>query len=388
MAFFNNSNINRTYVHAGLQTFAENVGGVFVFVSLLKGGLSVPTVFAVLAAIFILRIVMRFAVVPVVKRIGLRNGLILGTFMVALAYLLLTQVQGVGPLLIFFIFFDALSTSFYWTCHHAYVSKIGDAEHRGSQVSVREALNAIMGIVAPLLGSFLLVYVGKGSAFVVAACVEALAILPLLGAPNFRIAEQAAIDPGAQKFAALLFFTDGVVTASFFFTWIIALFQTLGQNFGAYGGTLALAGLFGAGVSLLMGRMIDRGHNRRSAQIAYAVMALSIILKCFAFAAPLSAVAATAFGAVAAPLYMPVLMARIYNMSKASACPLRFQVITESGWDLGTGLGCIAAALLTWAGVGFFWPLIIGLAGCAAGYRLVSQSPALDVISTKTGMTA
>ncbi len=48
MQFFNNGAINRSYVHAGLQTFAENVGGVFVFVFLLKAGLTVPIVFTVL----------------------------------------------------------------------------------------------------------------------------------------------------------------------------------------------------------------------------------------------------------------------------------------------------------------------------------------------------
>ena len=75
MRFFDNSTINRTYVHAALQTFAENVGGVFVFVSLLKAEITVPVVFTALAAIFFLRIALRQSVVPVVKRIGLRRGL-------------------------------------------------------------------------------------------------------------------------------------------------------------------------------------------------------------------------------------------------------------------------------------------------------------------------
>ncbi len=373
MQFFTNSTINRSYIHAGLQTFAENAGGVFVFVYLLKSGLTVPIVFTALAAIFMLRIFIRRSVVPVVKQIGLRNGLILGTLMVAASYLLVAQVQGVGPVLFFFVVFDALSTSFYWTCYHAYVSKLGDSEHRGAQVSVREAINAIMGIVAPLLGSFMLVYAGKGSAFYAAAAIEALAILPLLGAPNHRIADHAVIDPSSQSYASKLFFTDGVITAFFFFTWIIALFQTLGENFGSYGGTLALAGLIGAVMSLVMGRLIDLGHHKSSVQIAYGAIAISIAIKAFAFATPWTAIVATAVGAVAAPLYMPVLMSRVYNMAKASACPLRFQVAAEGAWDLGNGLGCLAAALITWAGFGYFWPLLLGLVGAAAGYAIMNK---------------
>jgi MFS transporter, DHA1 family, inner membrane transport protein len=383
--FFNNSAINRTYVHAGLQTFAENVGGVFVFVYLLKAGLTVPIVFTALAAIFFLRIAIRQSVVPVVKRIGLRNGLIFGTLLVAASYLLVAQVQGVGPMLFFFVVFDALSTSFYWTCYHSYVATLGDSEHRGAQVSVREAINAIMGITAPLIGSFLLVFVGKGSAFLVAACVEALAVLPLLNAPNHRIADYAVIDASTKKYSAQLFCTDGVITAFFFFTWIIALFQTLGENFGAYGGTLALAGLIGAVMSLVMGRLIDLGHHKRSVQIAYGAIALSIAIKAFAYATPWMAIAATAFGAVASPLYMPVLMARVYNMAKASACPLRFQVAAEGAWDLGTGMGCLAAAALTWMGFSYFWPLLLGLVGAAAGYQIISGSLPPTVIPAKVG---
>jgi MFS transporter, DHA1 family, inner membrane transport protein len=373
MKFFNNSTINRTYIHAGLQTFAENVGGIFVFVYLLKSGIPAPLVFAALSAIFLLRIIFRQSVVPVVKRIGLRNGLVLGTSMVAFSYLLLTRVNGVGPMLFVFIAFDGLSTSFYWTCHHAFVSKLGDNEHRGSQVSVREAINAAMGIVAPILGSFMLIYGGKGSAFFVAALIEGLAIVPLLGAPNPRIADHAVIDPASKKYAQRLFGADGVTTAFFFFTWIMALFQSLGENFGAFGGTIALASLVGAVASLLMGRFIDLGHHKRSVQIAYGAIALSIIFKALAFATPVAAIAATAFAAIAGPLYMPVLMARVYNMAKTSACPLRFQVAAEGAWDLGTGLGCLLAAGFLWAGLGYFWPLMLGLVGVGVGYKMMMQ---------------
>jgi DHA1 family inner membrane transport protein len=373
MKFFSNSNINRSYFHSGLQTFAENVGGIFVFVYLLKSGIQAPLVFAALGFIFFSRILFRQAVVPVVKRIGLRNGLILGTAMVAVSYLFVSQVNGIGPMFFVFIAFDGLSSAFYWTCHHAFLSKLGDNEHRGSQVSVREAINAVMGIIAPLLGSFLLIYVGKGSAFIVAALIEALAIVPLLGTPNSKIAEHAVIDSETKIYAQRLFATDGFTFSFYLFTWFIAIFQTLGENFAAFGGTIALASLVGAAASLVMGRVIDLGHHKRTVQIAYGAMALSVIFKAFAYSTPWAAIAATAFAAIAAPLYMPVLMSRVYNMAKSSACPLRFQVAAEGAWDLSTGLGCCIAGLFLWAGLGYFWPLLMGLASVAMGYRLMGR---------------
>lgn len=373
MQFFNNSTINRTYIHAALQTFAENLGGIFVFVYLIKAGFSAPQVFAAIAAIFFIRIFSRQLVLPVVKRIGLRNGLILGTLLVSLSYLLLITVDGIGLMLVAFIVFDGVSTAFYWTCHHAYVAKLGDVENRGAQVSARESINAVMGVVAPLAGSFLLVYAGPTYAFTVAAAIEALAILPLLSAPNFTILKHADLEPKTKRYASLLFFTDGLITSSNYIIWIVALFQTLGSSFGSFGGAIAFAGLVGAVMSVGVGRMIDLGHHRTSAKIAYSAMALTILLKAFGFSAPWSAIAVSAFGATILPIYMSVLMSRIYNMAKASACPLRFKVATEGAWDLGTGMGCLTAAALTWFGFSYFWPLLLGTGGCAAGYLLMQN---------------
>ncbi len=373
MRFFDNSTINRTYIHAALQTFAANAGGVFVFVYLLKAGISAPIVFCTMASIFLLRIIMRQSVLPLVKKVGLRNGLIIGTLLTSIGYLIVAGLQGLGPLFVVFILVEALGTSIYWTCHHAYVAKLGDPENRGAQVSAREAINATMGIIAPLVGSYLLVFQGSSSAFIVAAIIEALAIIPLLSAPNFRIPLQAINDLIALKYAGRLFFTDGAITAAFFFTWIIALFQSLGGNFGTYGGTLALAGLVGAGMSLGVGRMIDLGQHKRSVQIAYSAIAISLIFKAVSLYVPWTAVAAHAFGAVAAPLYMPVLMSRVYNMTKSAACPVRFQISTEGAWDLGVGLGCLLVAALTWAGVFYSWPILLGLLACGAGYKLMQN---------------
>jgi MFS family permease len=375
MRFFDNSTINLTYIHSALQTFAENAGGVFVFVFLLKAGLSVPIVFCTLATIFLLRISLRRTVLPVVRRVGLRGGLIIGTVMIALSYILVAGIQGLGPRFVILILCDALGTSFYWTCYHSYVAKLGDVEHRGAQVSVREAINAIMGIGAPLIGGFLLIYGNSFYAFGLAATVEALAIVPLLFAPNYQIAAQAEISIPEKWAAQKLFFTDGVITSTFFFVWIIALFKTLGESFGSYGSALALAGVIGAVMSLGVGRMIDLGHHKRSVQIAYGAIALSIIIKALGFTAPWSAVAANASGAIAAALYVPVLFSRIYNMAKRSACPLRFQVAAEGAWDLGTGLGCLVAALLSYFALSYFWPLILGLAGVFAGYQIIQRVP-------------
>ena len=53
MVYFANRAINWLYGHIALHGFAENAGGVFAFVYLLRAGISVPVVLSVVAALLI-----------------------------------------------------------------------------------------------------------------------------------------------------------------------------------------------------------------------------------------------------------------------------------------------------------------------------------------------
>jgi MFS transporter, DHA1 family, inner membrane transport protein len=368
MRFFDNSAINRTYLHSALQILAEYTGGVFVFVYLLKAGFPVAAVILTIACWSLGRLVLRSVVLPAVKRFGLRNCLIFGTAVDAFAYVILGQVHEPSWLLAAYVFCSAFGNCFYWTCYHSLVARLGNAEQRGSQVSALAAIAALNGIIGPLLGAFLLVHAGGSYSFLVAAFLQAISIVPLLTIENVQIVQEATVDPKALSQARRIYFADGMVNASAYFIWVIALFQTLGESFSSFGAALALAGAVGAAMSLGAGRLIDLGHSARAQQIAYVIMALALIVKAFGFSFAWSAVLANAIGAVAAPLYWSAMMSRVYNMAQTSSCPLRFQVAGEGAWDLGTACGCILAAFMLWMGFGFFWPIIFGLAACAFGY--------------------
>ena len=259
MAFFRNRAVNRANLHYGVQAFAEAGGGVFIYVYLLRAGVSVPATLTALAALLAGRFVMRPAVLPFALRFGLKRALIFGTLANAATYLILTRVQGVDLPLAAFTLVAALGGVFYWTCFHAYFAAIGDAEHRGHQISAREALATLLGIVAPLIGGWALVTAGPARTFAAVGLIQALAVLPLIGAPDVAVAVAA---PGAFRAARLgltLFLADGAFAAGYHYVWQIALFISLGESFSAYGGAMALAALVGAACGLLIGRHIDAG---------------------------------------------------------------------------------------------------------------------------------
>src|SRR5687768_6300386 len=127
MTLFGNSAFNHVYLHAAIQAFAELGGGAFLSVTLLKQGVPVPLVLCSMAAINAARFFLRAGVLPVARRIGLRNTLIVGTLFESTTYWLVPHVDGPGPMLLVLIALASVGSVIYWTSYHAYVAVAGDA---------------------------------------------------------------------------------------------------------------------------------------------------------------------------------------------------------------------------------------------------------------------
>ncbi|HEY2070749.1 MAG TPA: MFS transporter [Rhizomicrobium sp.] len=366
MAYFRNSTVNLLNLHYAIHSIAMYGGGAFYAVYLLKAGLSLPAVLASFALIVGGRFVIRPVILPLAIRFGMRPLMIAGTLIAAIQYPLLALVHGVGPMLVLLCLTSSLGDVFYWPNYHAYFSTLGDQEHRGHQISMREALAAIVGIVAPIGTGWVLVTFGPLAAFGATAVVQALGAVPFFWTPDVAVARAA---PGAWKAAipgVKLFIADGWIAAGFVVVWQLTLFVSLGENFVAYGGALAAAAVVGAIAGLLLGRHIDAGHGGRAVVIACVVCAAILTLRAVSPGHVALAVFANALGALSNCLYAPVLMTAVYNQSKRAPCTLRFHIATEGGWDAGMATGCLIAALLTWMGTPLSTTLLLPLLGVGA----------------------
>lgn len=385
MTFFRNDAINRVNLHYGIQQLAQGAGGTFILVYLLRAGVSVPLTLCTLAGIVGGRFLIRPLVLPIARRFDVRTTLIVGTLIEALVFPILPHVHGADAALVAEIVVGAIGGVFYWTSYHAYFAALGDPELRGGQIGVREAISAVAGIVAPLAGGWALVAIGPAAAFTGAAVVQALAALPLLGTPRVPVLAEA---PGGYRAAwtgATLMAADGWLSGCYYYVWQVALFVTLGESYAAYGGAMALAGVVGAALSLRVGRLVDLGHGRRSVVIAYAIASAVVLLKSIAFGSPWLATLANALGPIVTATLVPVFMAKLYNLAKASPCPMRFNIATEAGWDLGCGGACLAAAGLVWAGHSLSLGILLGLAGAAAGCAALLRSYAASEAAPLAG---
>jgi DHA1 family inner membrane transport protein len=350
MAFFGNDAVNRVNLHYAIQSLAQAGGGLFFTVYLLHAGVSIPIALIAQAAILAGRFVARPAILPLAKRWGLKPMVIVGCLIAAAQYPVIGQVHGVGPALAAWCVVGAIGDVFYWPSYHAYFAAVGDAQHRGHQLGAREAMVSVVAVAAPLVGAWALVTLGPGPMFGAAGLVQALAAVPLIGAPDVAVKSAA---PGAFRAARLgvaLAIADGWSAAWFFLVWQIVLFVALGRSFPAYGGAMALAALVGAVLGLLLGRHVDAGHGRRAVMVASAVATGVVGLRAVSLGSPWLALAANALGPLVTTLIVTAFSTASYNLAKASPCPMRFQIATEGGQDVGCGAACLVGAALAASG--------------------------------------
>ncbi len=110
---------------------------------------------------------------------------------------------------------------------------------------------------------------------------------------------------------------------------------------------MALAALVGAVLTAFFGRHIDRGGGCRTAVLACLVTVALVITQAIAFGHLWLAVAANALGSIANALIIPAISTPLYNLSKASPCPFRYNIATEGAWDIGCGSGLLTAAAIS-----------------------------------------
>jgi len=382
MSFFGNDAINRVNLQSGVQALAQGAGQIFLLVFLLRAGVSIPAALLAQAAIVALRFAIRPALLPLAKRWGVKPLLIAGAVTMAAQYPILGEVQGVGPALTALCIAAAIGEVLYYVSYNTYFAALGDNQYRGHQVAAGQALMAAAAVVAPLLGAWALLTVGPRWTFFGVALVQVLSVAPLLGLPNVAVGSSA---PGAWRAArpaALLIAVDGWFDACFVFVWQIALFESLGESYSAYGGVMALAGLVGAVFGLVIGRSVDAGQGRRSVVIAYGAAAGVVILRAASLHQPWLAAAANALGGVVMPLVVPPLAAATHNIAKASPCPLRGKMATEGGWDVGCFAACLAAAALASLNAPPWLGVLLALPAIAAGAFLLGRYYARAAVAT------
>ncbi|HVJ55601.1 MAG TPA: MFS transporter [Aliidongia sp.] len=365
--------------HAGLIAASIQVAGGFFAVYLLKSGVSLPLTILAYAATLVIRFFLRFMVLALVRRLGLRRTLVLGTIVRAAQFVPL--IYGGDPVwLAVWVLTSALADALYWPVFHALMSAVGEAHTRGSQLGTLEAIRALAGIAGPALGGWLLAIFGGGAIFALGAAIQLLALLPLWPLPDVPAGPIPSLrrSLNGDRLGFLLAASDGWLTIGWWFVWGLALFQTLGEDFAYYGGAMAFSGMVAALLGLAVGRTLDLGHTRKVLLAVSTVMVIGIAARALAVGHPTAAFLVNALSALASSFYTPTYMTTLYNRAKQHGA-LAFTFFAEAGWDTGSILACGMAAAVAASGLPLSFailPALLGMLGMHCGVLASARYPA------------
>lgn len=353
MGFLKNKNINLLNLHTGLVSFGDSIIYIFGAIYFLKQGLSLPTVLLIWAAIHVLRILIRPLALKFIQAIGLKKGVVIGTLLYPVLFIIITQVEGLGLWMLAFIIYFAIVDNLYWLPYHVYYATLGNAEHRGKQLGARESFVTLLAAAAPILGGFLTDRFGFWAIYTAAMVVMIFAVFPLFFTPN--IPEDSKLKykqafKSIDKSGFWVYAGWGVLYTAHEFLWIIVLFTLVGE-FTTFGWLIGLELLLMIVFSLLLGHLTDKGKGWTNILIAGVLLTVVIIARSFFISDILTIIIFEVIMALALCFFNIPVETGFYNLAQKSNNRLWFQAFSEMGWDVGGLLALLPAAALIYSGV-------------------------------------
>lgn len=363
MSFLTNRAVNLINIHAALKRLAIEMGEIFGAIYLYDLGVPLHKIFLAWAAIFLIRIFVRPFGLWLIHKRGLRKSVLLGSILFSAYYLILGQVGGLDWWLVTFVVYAAIADTLYWLPYHAYFAALGDAEHRGKQVGVRESLIRIAATLGPLTGGLLINTFGFYAAFLSAAFLCLVAAIPVYLAPEVKIGRKISWRQAWKQRAGFwLFVGDGWGYNAHIFTWNIILFILLG-NVATFGMLLSLAAVFQIIGLLLLGRGVDQGNGKQIYRIGITLSALVVLGRAIFADTVAEVIFFDVLFAIQTCFYCPAFNTALYNSAKKSPNVAWFHFFAESGWDVGAMIALGTASLITYCGSDTRWVLAFSLGG-------------------------
>jgi MFS family permease len=366
--------MNLLNLHSGLQTFADNLGGLFLTVLLYQRGFSLETIFFALSLSFFARPILRPFSLWLCERWSLKKVMVIGTLIASLLYPALGFSESLGFWFIGFLAIYTLTDVFYWLPYHTMFAILGDAQSRGRQTGLRDGLLKITETIAPICSGFIVAGFGYQSVFWISMTLSLFSVLPLVLLPSNILARQKSRKPIKEQTKMKgfwLYFSDGFATLSDII-WALLLFQIVLNP-------LSFGTLFGISVGLqwvlhlFSGKAFDEGKAARLLKIGAAFLVVSILGRALIASSIPEILLFDLFFAIGVSLFAPAFNAAFYKLSKKSHDSLEYQYYSEMGWDIGAAIACLMVSGLVLLGFGLRLPMIISTIGIIASLLIILE---------------
>ena len=282
--YFPHKELTQIYFTAAMRSFAISLIALFVPLYLfVERGISLHQTLQ----FFIFYSVMFAVSTPLAAKFcskyGLKHSILLSVPLYLIFIFLLYLLPVISIPLPLIAVFLALSLSFYWMGMHMAFHHVSDHKHRGEEVGKRTSVSILANMFGPLVGGFLIKFVGFKAVFVLASLVLLGAVLILFLSKEdyvkYHFSLRTLFDKEHWQYP-LVFMARGMRAIANGVLWPLFIFGILNDYL-----TLGFVGFILSGLSVLlvwlMGKFSDHQNKRKIIQWVVGFESLSWFLRAF-----------------------------------------------------------------------------------------------------------
>lgn len=280
-SFFRNKEIDALYLTHSLISFAGGLAGVFVPIYLWQLGEPMWRIlffFFVQALSFVVLVLI---LIPVIKRLN-DKLLMLYAIPFLVLYYYGFNFYSFSPALFYILpILHSFAAIFFNTGYHIDFAGSADADSLGREIGALHLITSLVSLSAPLLGGFIIAFLGFFSVFGLSAGLLVLAVLPLFFFPRRTVSPDVSnksvfnylLDKRLIPFtvSGAGYAMETIVGAV---VWPLFMFMVLG-SIKELGGVISAGFLVGSIITFITGFVSDAGRRRKV--ITYSSFASSLV---------------------------------------------------------------------------------------------------------------
>lgn len=342
------SPIARVQVMNAIYGLAGSFVGIFIPIYLLRHNLDPGNVFGFYIVYTVAILLFFFVANWIVSKLGLRKTVLFCYPFLFLYFFLLYTLDQYGTPLFILALVSAFQASLYWFPLHMWLSGISKDEKRGSDLGNFFALSETVGLFAPAISGFVVLYFGFKTLFLLSGAIYLFSIIPVLSLPEFPFKEKIEM----KRFIKLLGEYKKYVVAEIFeniredaeaIIWPVFVYLSF-RNVLSVGYVGTISGIGSILFIWLVGRQTDKSDKMKLLAAGGVIMAAIWGIRYFV-ATPIPAYALTLAAAFFAALILIPLNVVVYGTAQREGAPT-FILFREFAVTIGRVLLYVFAFLV------------------------------------------
>lgn len=261
--YFKNKELDELYISVALKSLAISFIQIFIPIYLYKAGFDISEIALYYLVYFLSVSLLEPFCMKLISVVGIKKVMSIGTFVLAIYYMLLNYLADINYLIIALTF--GISVALYYSAFHIEFSRSSDHNKEASEMSMLRTIINGATTLGPLIGAIFVSEISFSILFIVVSSLLVLSIVPLFFSEDRKIPTPKIslknIFSSDRKEKAVAYWASGVMNIASGIFWPLFIFITLDKIF-SVGLIISLTSVFMIFFMLIIGKITDKNKKK------------------------------------------------------------------------------------------------------------------------------